>query len=318
MNNSDPKQKRYPSPPPAERKQPLPWEQPKSETEDEAAHERIRQITTDISYQVADQDVGFLHTTAERGVRLQIDYQKAENILNRHGIEKTIVVFGSTRLRETETARRELESARRDAADHPGDPRRQKALRLAERRLDLSRYYEIGREFGRLVSQAGHGPKDSRVVIATGGGPGAMESANRGAFDVEAKTVGFNIKLPREQYPNPYITPGLCMQFHYFAMRKLHFMQRAAAIVALPGGFGTLDELFGAITLIQTRKSPPIPVVLIGESYWRGVFDAQLLAEAGSIDEEDMELFWFVETAQEAWDSICQWHEHNGTPLYPD
>ncbi|HEX8779220.1 MAG TPA: LOG family protein, partial [Rhodanobacter sp.] len=155
------------------------------------------------------------------------------------------------------------------------------------------------------------------VAILTGGGPGAMESANRGASEAGAPTVGLNIALPREQYPNPYVTPGLCMQFHYFAMRKLHFMKRAVAIVALPGGYGTLDEVFGALTLIQTRKSAPIPIVLVGEDYWRRVFDVDYLLEAGSIDEEDRELFWYAETAEEAWQGILEWHVRNGSPLLP-
>ncbi|APZ42428.1 LOG family protein [Acidihalobacter ferrooxydans] len=301
-------------PPPAhpvERREPLPWEQPKSASEDADTAARLRAIMQHPSYAEADRDVDFLHTDANRGLRLQLDYLKAEQTLSAHGIERTIVIFGSTRLREPDTARRELEAAHREAAAHPGDVARTRALRLAERRMDLSRYYDVGRELGRLVGAAG----DPGLVVMTGGGPGGMEAANRGACDAGAETVGLNIKLPREQYPNPYLTPGLCLQFHYFALRKLHFMKRAAAIVALPGGFGTLDELFGALTLIQTRKAAPIPVVLIGEAYWRGVFDADFLAEAGSIDAEDCELFWYAETAQEAWSGILDWHAQNASPL---
>jgi hypothetical protein len=150
----------------------------------------------------------------------------------------------------------------------------------------------------------------------TGGGPGGMESANRGAFDVGAETCGLNITLPSEQFPNPYLTPGLCFQFHYFALRKLHFMKRAVAIVALPGGYGTLDELFGALTLIQTRKVPPMPVVLVGEDYWRRVVDIDFLLEMGSIDAEDLELFWYADTAAEVWEGIRTWHRDNGSPLF--
>ncbi len=303
---------KVPQPPhPLRRHQPLPWEHPKPAAEESEVEARLAAIMQHPSYEVADRDVEFLHRDETRGVRLQLDYFKAETLLAQAGIERTIVVFGSTRLREPDTARRELEAAKRDAADHPGDPLRLKALRLAERRMELSRYYEVGREFGRLVGDA----NIPGLALMTGGGPGAMEAANRGAFDAGAPTIGLNIKLPREQYPNPYLTPGLCMQFHYFAMRKLHFMKRAVGLVALPGGFGTLDELFGALTLIQTRKTAPIPVVLIGEAYWRGVFDADFLAEAGSIDEEDCDLFWYAETAQEAWEGILLWHERNGTPL---
>jgi hypothetical protein len=270
------------------------------------------------AYQQPDRDLRFLQTHATRGVRLQLDYLKAEQCLEGHGVNRCIVVFGSTRLREPQDARRELASAREAAAEAPHDPLRVRQLRLAEHRLSLSRYYDTGRELGRLVGAAGRGSKDSRLIVMTGGGPGAMESANRGAFEVGAESAGLNITLPGEQYPNPYVTPGLCFQFHYFALRKLHFMKRAAAIVALPGGFGTLDELFGALTLIQTRKVPPIPVVLIGEDYWRRVFDSDYLLETGSIDAEDVELFWYAETAVDAWNGIRHWHRVNGSKLFEE
>lgn len=301
-----------------ERREPLPWERPKPAEEETETEIRLRAIMQHPAYCEADRDIDFLHTDTTRGVRLQLDYLKAERGLAAHDIHHAIVVFGSTRLREPETARRELSAAHHAAATHPGDPAREKTLRLAERRMDLSRYYEVGRELGRLVGRAGQGCGDSRLVIMTGGGPGGMEAANRGAFEVGAKTAGLNITLPREQYPNPYLTPGLCFQFHYFALRKLHFMKCAAAIVALPGGYGSLDELFGALTLIQTRKIAPIPVVLIGEAYWRSVFDVEFLIDSGSIDAEDIELFWYAETAEEAWDGIRAWHKLNGSSLFGD
>lgn len=294
-----------------ERRVPLPWEHVKSCDEDARAGERIDAILRASSYVQADRDTAFLRDNATRGVRLQLDYLKTEEILRASGVERTIVVFGSTHLRESATARAELEAARRDARADPGDAALGRALRVAEHRVELSRYYDIGRELGRLVGQSG----DPGLAVLTGGGPGGMEAANRGAFDVGAKSIGLNISLPREQYPNPYLTPGLCMRFHYFAMRKLHFMKRAVALVALPGGFGTMDELFCALTLIQTRKNAAIPVVLIGEAYWRKVFDADFLLESGSIDEEDRELFWYAESAQQAWTSILAWHRRNGGPL---
>jgi uncharacterized protein (TIGR00730 family) len=303
---------RIPQPPHrTKRTQPLPWERPKPVEEEAQAQARLRAIMEHPSYVEADRDVAFLHTDAHRGLRLQLDYEKAEQALQAHGITRTIVVFGSTRLREPQTARSELEQARRQAAEQPHDEAVARALRLAERRMALSRYYQIGFELGQMIGAA----RIPGLAVMTGGGPGGMEAANRGAFEAGAETLGLNISLPREQYPNPYLTPGLCFQFHYFALRKLHFMQRAAAIVALPGGFGTLDELFGALTLIQTRKSAPIPIVLIGESYWRGVFNVDFLLEAGSIDEEDARLFWFAEDAREAWEGICTWHARNGSPL---
>ena len=294
-----------------QRRQPLPWERPKRIEEEAQVQERLRAIMAHPSYVEADHDVAFLHTDPLRGLRLQLDYQKAEQALQAHGIARTIVIVGSTRLREPQTARRELDDARYNAAEQPGDAAAAKALRLAERRMELSHYYKIGQELGQMIGAA----QIQGLAVMTGGGPGGMEAANRGAFEAGAKTIGLNITLPREQFPNPYLTPGLCFQFHYFALRKLHFMQRAAAIIALPGGYGSLDELFGALTLIQTRKTSPIPVVLIGESYWRGVFNVDFLLEAGSIDEEDAELFWYAETAQQAWDGIRTWHARNGTPL---
>ncbi|MDE1964773.1 MAG: LOG family protein [Xanthomonadaceae bacterium] len=305
--------RRCPPPPPSKRRTPLPWEHPKAHVEEPRVDERLRAIMQHPSYREADSDTTFLHEDDARGVRLQLDYLKAERVLARHGIERSVLVYGSTRLRESETARRELASARQALAGQPGDATLARAVQLAEHRAALSRYYEVGRELGRRVGRAGI----PGLAVLTGGGPGAMESANRGASEVGAQTVGLNIVLPREQYPNPYVTPGLCMQFHYFAMRKLHFMKRAAAIVALPGGYGTLDEVFGALTLIQTRKSAPIPIVLVGEDYWRRAFDVDFLFEAGSIDEEDRDLFWYAETAEEAWQGILDWHQRNGSPLLP-
>lgn len=149
----------------------------------------------------------------------------------------------------------------------------------------------------------------------TGGGPGIMEAANRGAYDVGAKSIGLNIHLPHEQYPNPYITPDLCFRFHYFAVRKLHFLRRAKALVAFPGGYGTLDELFETLTLVQTRTIKPVPVVLVGESYWRQAINVDFLVDEGVIDPEDRELFWFAETAQEIWDDIQHWHSASGESL---
>ena len=150
----------------------------------------------------------------------------------------------------------------------------------------------------------------------TGGGPGMMEAANRGAFDVGAKSAGLNITLPHEQYPNPYVTPELCFSFHYFALRKLHFLLRAKALVAFPGGYGTFDELFEVLTLVQTRKIKPIPVVLVGEAYWRRAIDMDFLVDEGVIDREDRDLFWFAETAQEIWNGILHWHDAGGEPLH--
>jgi len=176
--------------------------------------------------------------------------------------------------------------------------------------------FSDARAFGKMVAEAGKGPKDNRIIIMTGGGPGIMEAANRGAYEAGAKTIGLNIHLPHEQYPNPYLSPELCFQFRYFAIRKLHFMLRAQALVAYPGGFGTLDELFEVLTLIQTHKNPAIPVVLVGREYWKRLIDFELLIEEGMIAEEDLEIFQIVDSAKEAFDYIVKWHKSRKTDLY--
>jgi uncharacterized protein (TIGR00730 family) len=301
---------------PVRRRTPLPGEHPSPHDLHPERAAMQRAIMEHPSYAPADHDLDLLNTPGLRGVRLQLDYLKAERGMAEQGIGHCVVVFGSTRLHEPESAKRALEVAKRNALAEPHAASSAHAVARAESRVRLSTYYEVGRKLGRLIAESGNGPEDLRVVVMTGGGPGAMEAANRGASEAGAKTVGLNITLPREQYPNPYITPGLCFQFHYFALRKLHFMSRAVALVALPGGFGTLDELFGALTLIQTRKMPPIPVVLIGESYWKNLINISFLVESGTIDPEDAELLWFAETAQQAWTGIQTWYQRAGKPLF--
>ena len=210
-----------------------------------------------------------------------------------------------------------VERARRALEQHPNIPELEHRLAVAERILAKSHYYDVARELGRIVGQAGESPKGGRLAVVTGGGPGLMEAANRGAYDVGAKSVGLNIFLPHEQYPNPYITPDLCFQFRYFALRKMHFMLRAKALVAFPGGYGTLDELFETLCLVQTRKMKPVPIILVGEEYWRKVINVEFLAQEGTIDPEDAELFFFAETAEEIWDGITGWYERAGEPLLP-
>jgi uncharacterized protein (TIGR00730 family) len=303
---------------PQRRSEPLPWHRPKPADEDPDAPRRIQAILDSPSYRQADQDVDFLNRDDTRGVRLQIDYLKPEQLLELHGIKHTIVVFGGTRIPEPGVASRRVEGLRVELKARPSDAALERRLAVAERLLAKSHYYDVSRELGRLVGNSGTGPEDCRVVLMTGGGPGIMEAANRGAFDAGAKSVGLNISLPHEQYPNPYITPDLCFRFHYFALRKLHFLLRARALVAFPGGYGTLDELFETLTLIQTRSIRPVPVVLVGESYWRRVFDVDFMVDEGVIDAEDRELFWFAETAQDVWQGILGWHDANGTPLFPE
>ena len=323
MQNQDPDARqshrsgnRIPTPAhPRKRYEPLPWQTPKPAEDDPDALRRVRDIMANSNYREADQDVAFLDQPDSRGVRLQIDYLKAESSFQRHQIEHTIVVFGSTRICEPNAAQRRVNALSRELSASPGDRVLEKHLAVARRLLDKSQYYGVAREFGRLVGRAGGGKADSGVVIMTGSGPGIMEAANRGAFDVGAQSIGLNIKLPHDQYPNPYITPDLCFTFHYFALRKLHFLQRARALVVFPGGYGTLDELFEVLALIQTRKIAPVPVVLVGASYWRRAFDVDFLVDEGVIDSEDRELFWYAETALEIWEGLLHWHEANGTPL---
>jgi len=298
------------------RRKPLPWEELKAKEEEPDVLKRVNEILESPSYRLAYQDADFLEQDETRGLRLQIDYLKAELLLKEHGIEHTIVVFGSTRISEPDTSKRKIDKLLAELSAKPGNPNLERQLEIAKRIRDKSRYYEVAREFGQIVGNSGEGPQDNRVVIMTGGGPGIMEAANRGSFDVGARSVGLNITLPHEQFPNPYVTSNLCFRFHYFAIRKLHFLLRAKALVVFPGGYGTLDELLETLTLIQTREMQPVPVVLVGEHYWRRALDINFLTEEGVIDEEDRELFWYAESAEEAWRGILTWHERNGTPLF--
>jgi len=296
---------------------PLPWQCPKPADEDADASRRVQAILDSPSYRQADQDTAFLNTDDARGVRLQIDYLKAELLLEQHQVRHTIVVFGSTRIPEPMAAQRRAEALRQKEARNPDDADLRRRLSVAERLLANSRYYDVAREFGRLVGATAQDSGNERVLVMTGGGPGIMEAANRGAFDAGANSIGLNITLPHVQYPNPYITPDLCFRFRYFALRKLHFLLRARALVAFPGGYGTLDELFGTLTLVQTRAIRPVPIVLVGERYWRRAVDVHFLVDEGMIDREDQELFCYAETAPEIWNTILAWHRANGTPLFP-
>lgn len=269
------------------------------------------------SYREADEDIDFLHADATRGVRLQLDYLKTESLLEAHDVAHTIVIFGGTRIAEPSAAQRQKELCAQALAASPGDPTLQNRLAIAERIAEKSRFYDIARDFGRIVGAAGEKALGGRIMVMTGGGPGIMEAANRGANDVGGKSIGLNITLPVEQYPNPYVTPELCVSFHYFAMRKLHFLLRARALVAFPGGYGTMDELFEVLSLAQTRKIRPVPVILVGETYWRRVFDPEFLVDEGVIDPEDRDLFWFSESAEAIWRDILDWYEANGQPLFP-
>lgn len=269
---------------------------------------RLDAIVQSPSYRLANEDVDFLRRDELRAVRLQLELLKPELLQQQEGIHSTIVVFGSARLIEANDARARVAEAEAALAQKPDDPGNRQAVAVARRRLALSPFYGQAREFGRLVSQACQLDGRCEYVIVTGGGPGIMEAANRGAADVGAKSMGFNIALPHEQAPNPYITPNLCFQFHYFALRKMHFLLRAKALVAFPGGFGTMDELFETLTLIQTGKVTDVTVVLMGRAFWDRLINWPMLIEEGLIGPRDTQLFQYAETAQEAWDIIVANH----------
>jgi uncharacterized protein (TIGR00730 family) len=299
------------------RQKPLPQQRPKPGSEDPLAPAQVRAILDSPSYRQADRDLAFLAREDMRGLRLMLDYLKPQTLLREQDVAHTIVVFGGTRIPEPEAARRGVAFAARAVKECPGDDLLRQRLRIAKRVLAKSKYYDVAREFGRLVGHCGNLAVGGRIMVMTGGGPGIMEAANRGACDVGAQSIGLNITLPQEQYPNPYITPDLCFSFHYFATRKFHFALRARALVAFPGGYGTLDELFEILTLSQTRILPPVPVILVGEEYWRGVFNPDFLVEEGTIAPEDRDLFWYAETAEEIWRDILTWYELKGEPLLP-
>ncbi len=306
------------APHPRERNEPLPWQSVKPSQDDPDAAQRVQELINSSTYKRADLDVEFLDNDDVRGTRLELDYLKPELYLRASGIQHTIVVFGGTRIPEPTAAKRKVETLQKALEKNPLDVLLAQRLAIAERIMAKSVYYDIAREFGAIVGRSGTGPGDCRVTLMTGGGPGMMEAANRGAFDVGAKSIGLNITLPHEQFPNPYISKELCFSVRYFAIRKLHFLLRAKALVVFPGGFGTLDELFETLNLVQCGKIEPLPIVLVGEQFWKDVIDPDFLVKEGVIDPEDRQLFWYAETAVEIWDQICRWHQSAGHPLICD
>jgi uncharacterized protein (TIGR00730 family) len=260
------------------------------------------------SYRLAFEDVDFLLRQDLRPVRLQLELMKPELLQQEHGIMSTVAVFGSARIPEPAKAEEEMAAAEAAARNRPNDRHAARRLSIARRMLANSRYYEEARRFAQIVTNTCVGEHVCDFVVKTGGGPGIMEAANRGADDIGGKSIGLNIVLPMEQEPNPYITPELCFRFHYFAIRKMHFLTRSKALVVFPGGFGTLDELFEAATLIQTRKIEPIPILLFGREYWERVINLDAMAGEGMIGPDDKDLFTFVETAEEAWNHIADFY----------
>jgi hypothetical protein len=263
-----------------------------SAEEDARQANASRYSNPESSYRLAFADTEFLLREELRPVRMQLELLKPELVQTELGIQSTIVIFGSARILPPDVAR-----AKMDAATPEDKPR-------AETALAMSRYYEEARLFSALVTERS-AKLANPIYVVTGGGPGIMEAGNRGAFEAGGKSIGLNIVLPHEQAPNPYITPELCFQFHYFAVRKMHFLMRSIALVCFPGGFGTLDELFETMTLVQTGKSRRRPILLVGRAFWEKLINFQHLVDTGMISADDLQLFHFVETAQEAWDCLA-------------
>ncbi len=301
--------------------------------------ENMEAILSSPSYSLAQDDRHLLDKPEMRGVRMLLELGKPELAFLADSITSTVIVFGGTQIVERPAAERRLSEARRamaraqNTAAGPASglasaagpasglasaagPASAKALeglarelKRAEQLLAYCHYYDAAREFARIVSIDNQCDDKRDYVVITGGGPGIMEAANRGAFDVGCKSIGLNIKLPSEQQPNPFITPELCFQFKYFALRKFHFILRAAAVVLFPGGFGTLDEMFETLTLRQTHRMQPVPIILFGRDYWSKVINFQFLADSGVISDEHLKLFTYAETAEEAWQQILDFHE---------
>jgi uncharacterized protein (TIGR00730 family) len=254
------------------------------------------------AHRLAFADPDFLLRRETRGIRFQLEMLKPDLAQMEAGIEHTVVVFGSARFPDMATALARLEAATRSGQAQD--------LAQAEVGLRNAQHYENARLFARLVAQSCTGlPDDEKLYICTGGGPGIMEAANRGAKEAGAPSVALNIALPHEQHPNPYVTPELSFKFHYFALRKMHFMMRAKALVAFPGGFGTLDELFEVMTLVQTRKARPVPILLFGTDYWQRLINMDMLVEEGTISKDDLKLFRYVDTPEAAWQVICDFYQ---------
>ena len=254
------------------------------------------------AHRLAFADPEFLLRRETRGIRFQLEMLKPDLAQAEAGIEHTVVVFGSARFMDMESAQLRLQAALQSAQPHD--------IAQAETAVRNAQHYENARRFAQLVAQScACLPDEEKLFICTGGGPGIMEAANRGAQEVGVPSVALNIALPHEQKPNPYVTPDLSFKFHYFALRKMHFMMRAKALVAFPGGFGTLDELFEVMTLVQTRKSRPVPILLFGTEFWQRLIDMELLVQEGTISREDLKLFHYVDTPEAAWQIICDFYQ---------
>ena len=258
------------------------------------------------TYRIAHEDHDLLSSNSMRGVRMLLEINKPEKILEEQNILSTIIVFGGARLTDKSSIDHRLALAKNSLTKDPSSSNLQREITRLKNLQSISHYYDSAREFAKIVSRQNQKEHCNSHVIVTGGGPGIMEAANRGAFDADCKSIGLNISLPNEQHPNAYITPGLCFKFNYFALRKFHFVMRSVAAVFFPGGFGTFDELFELLTLRQTGMKTQIPIILFGRDYWSKVINFQFLSDHGLISDEHMNLFQYADSASEAWDIIKQ------------
>lgn len=278
--------------------------------------EQRQAIIDNPSYRMAHEDPALLNDEVSRPIRLQLELLKPERYLQRHQIESTVVVFGSARIPAPQQAQSTLAELEEKARLNPGDDALTMAIARARKQLGQSRYYEEARRFAEIVSKRFQTEGRCDFVVVTSGGPGTMEAANRGASGVNARSIGLNITLQDEQTPNPFITPGLCFQFRYFGLRKMHFLMRAKALVVFPGGFGTFDELFEVLTLVQTGKVRRVPIVLVGVEFWRKAINFELLIEEGFINPQDVQLFTIVDTAEDIVSTLQKFYD--GKPPLPD
>ena len=279
--------------------------------------ERLRAILDSPTYRLAYEDIDLLGQEELRPLRLQLELLKPERILHEQGVHSTVVVFGSARVSDAETATARLDALEQQARTTPQNSKLTQELSRARRRVEQARYYEEAQRFAHLISKRFQQQERCDFVVITGGGPGIMEAANRGAFDAGARSIGLNITLPHEQTPNSYMCPELAFRFHYFALRKMHFLLHAKGLVAFPGGYGTLDELFEVLTLIQTGKMQRIPVVLVGRDFWRRAVDFDLLLDEGYVSPSDLDLFTCVDKAEEIMGALERFYVDRATDGAP-
>ncbi|WP_269613026.1 LOG family protein [Prochlorococcus marinus] len=272
----------------------------------ELVSKNLELIISSSNYQLAHEDRELLNSDEMRGVRMLLEINKPEKILEEHNILSTIIVFGGANLSDKSSIENRIELAKNSLTKDPSSSDLQREITRLKNLQSISHYYDSAREFAKIVSRQNQKEHCNSHVIVTGGGPGIMEAANRGAFDADCKSIGLNISLPNEQHPNSYITPGLCFKFNYFALRKFHFVMRSVAAVFFPGGFGTFDELFELLTLRQTGMKNQIPIILFGRDYWSKVINFQFLSDHGLISDEHMNIFQYADSASEAWDIIKQ------------